>query len=134
MMKIHEDLTEGTIVGRFTCGDLQTMIFKIYLDCFQSSQRGNQLVHVVDFCSFICEDLQAIIDLFLNIGTDRVNLHQLLIQTGKACGADIDESVVHTVPSLLMSICLDRTNVRLKQDISQIMLNQRYEPSDYEWI
>lgn len=134
MMKIHEDLIEGTISGRFTCGHLQRMIFNIYLDCFQSTQRENQLVHVVDFCSFICEDLQTIMDLFLNIGSDHINLHQLLIRTGNACGADIDESVAHTVPSLLMSICLDRKDVQLKQDISQIMFNQRYEPNDYEWI
>jgi hypothetical protein len=63
-----------------------------------------------------------------------INLHQLLIRTGKACGAEVNENVLHTLPSLLMSICLDRKNVRLKEDITNIMFNQRFEPSDYEWI
>ena len=133
MASIHEQLIEERISAAFTCGNLQAMIFRIYIDCFQNTQRENQLVQVIDFCSIICQDLQAIIDLFLNIGDTHVNLHQLLVQTGKACGADINESVAHTVPSLLVSICLDRKNVRLKQDITQILFNERYEPHDYEW-
>lgn len=134
MRKIHEDLIEPTITGRFTCAHLQIMIFNIYLDCFQSAQRKTQLVHIIDFCSVICDDIQAIIDIFLNLKSDHIHLHRLLIETGSACGAIIDESITHTIPSILVSICLDRKNVRLEGDITQIMLNQRYEANDYEWI
>jgi hypothetical protein len=74
------------------------------------------------------------IDLFLNLNNIYINLYQLLVQTGKSCGAEVNESKAHTVPSLLISICLDRRNVRLKHDITDIMLNQRFEPSDYDWI
>jgi hypothetical protein len=134
MASLHDQLIEENISAKFTCTHLQTMVFNIYIKCFQSTQPENQMATIIDFCSIICENLQVMIDLFLNLNNMYINLHQLLIRTGKACGAEVNENVLHTVPSLLMSICLDRKNVRLKEDITNIMFNQRFEPSDYEWI
>lgn len=134
MASLHDQLTEEKISAKFTCTHLQRTIFNIYIKCFQSSQRENQMVTVINFCSIICENLQVMIDLFLNLSNTYINLHQLLIRTGKACGAKINEDIIRTLPSLLMSICLDRKNARLKEDITSIMFNRRFEPSDYEWI
>jgi hypothetical protein len=74
------------------------------------------------------------INLFLNLSFDHVNLPELLIKTGTACGAQISDSSAHTVPALLMSICLDRKNVHLKNDITDIMFRPRFEQNDFEWI
>jgi len=131
---LHDQLTENTISAKFSCTRLETRIFEIYSNCLKNIQRENKLVTIIDFCSIICDNLQALIDIFFNLNHVHLNLHRLLVGTGKSCGAEIDESVTHTLPSLLMSICIDRKNVRLRDDIKNIMFNQRYEPSDYEWI
>jgi hypothetical protein len=134
MISLDDQLIEESITGRFSCTDLQKLIFDVYLNCFQNYQRKNQVMKVIDFCSIICENLQTMIDLFINLRDAYINLHELLKETGKTCGANIDYSTTHTIPSLLIGICLDRKNVRLEQDITNIMFNQRYEPNDYEWI
>ena len=134
MASLHDQLIEESISARFTCTHLQALVFDIYSNCFRSAQRENRMVTVIDFCSIICENLQTMINLFLNLSDMYIDLQRLLTRTGKDCGADINESIAHTMPSLLMSICLDRKNVRLKQEITDIMFNQRFEPSDYEWI
>jgi hypothetical protein len=134
MASLHDQLIEEKISSKFSCSHLQTLIFNIYLNCFQNNQRENKMIKIIDFCSIICENLQTIIDLFLNLNNNYINLQRLIRQTGKTCGADVNESIVHTVPSLLMAICLDRKDVHLKQDITNIMFNSRFEPSDYDWI
>ena len=134
MTSMHEQLIEEKISQKFSCTHLQRMIFNIYLNCFQNNQRENKMITIIDLCSIICDNLQVIMDLFLNLNHAYITTYQLLIETGKTCGAEINESIGHTIPSLLISICLDRKNVRLKHDITDIMLNHRFEPSDYEWI
>jgi hypothetical protein len=134
MTSLTEQLIEERISSTFTCTNLQQMILKIYINCFQNNQRENEMVKIIDFCSIICENLQVMIDLFLNLSSDYFNLNQLLIETGKTCGANINPTIGHTIPSLLIGICLDRKNVHLEQDITHIMFNQRFEPNDYEWI
>ena len=134
MMSLHEQLIEEHISEKFTCSHLQTLIFNIYLNCLQSTQQETKMVTIIDFCSVVCDNMQTMIDMFLNLDDLYINLHQLLSRSGKSCGAEVNEDLVHTVPSLLMSVCLDRKNVRLKDDITNIMFNQRFEPSEYEWI
>jgi len=134
MTSLHNQLNEDKISEKFSCTHLQTMIFKIYLNCFQNNQQVNQMVKIIDFCSIICENLQAIIDIFLNLSDVHINLYELLVQTGKSCGAEINRSGMHTVPSLLIAICLDRKDARIKYDITNIMFNSRFEPKDYDWI
>ena len=134
MALLHEQLVEEKISARFTCTHLQMMIDDIYLKCFQNNQQENTMIQIIDFCSFICNNLQTMINLFLNLNNDHVNLHRLLIETGKNCGTMINESIDHSIPSLIMSICLDRKNTRLKYDITSIMFNSRFEPNEYDWI
>jgi len=136
MAHLHNQLIEEKISEKFSCSHLQQMIYNIYLNCFQNKQQENKnkMIKIIDFCSIICENLQTIIDLFLNINMKLINLHDLLIQTGKNCGANVNEYIIQTIPSLLISICLDRKNVRLNQDITYIMFSKRFEPSDYDWI
>jgi hypothetical protein len=134
MASLHEQLTEEKISAQFTCTHLQATIFDIYIKCFQSTQPKTQLSTVIDFCSIICENLQVMIDLILNLNAKYFNTYQLLLRTGRACGAQINEGMVSTLPSLLISICLDRKNAVIKGDITQVMFNQRYEPADDEWV
>jgi len=134
MTSLHDQLIEEKISEKFSCTHLQLMIFNIYLDCFQNKQPENKMIRIIDLCSIICDNLQIIINLFLNLNYGLFDLRQLLVKTGRTCGADINDSIVHTIPSLLMSICLDRKNARLKQDITNVMFNTRFEPSDYDWI
>ena len=134
MASLHEQLTEEKISAKFTCTDLQKKIFDIYARCFQSTQPTTQLSTVIDFCSIICENLQVMIDLFFHLNVKYFNLFELLIQTGKACGAEISEDTIGNLPSLLISICLDRKHAVIRRDITQIMFNQRYEPTEDEWV
>lgn len=134
MISLHNQITEEIISRKFSCTQLQIMIFNIYLTCLQNKEKENKLVNIIDFCSVVCDNLQTMIDIFLNLRSEHINLSQLLSETGKSCGANINLSIGHTIPSLLMSVCLDRKNVRLKQDITNVMFNKRFEPSDYEWV
>ena len=130
VMKLaDEKLTERTISARFTCTDLQKLMFETHLQCLQSYPNIS-----LDLCTIICDNLQVIINVFLNLNHKSHELYRLLIQTGQKCGATIQESSIMTIPSVLMSICLDRKNARLKEDITNVMLNRRYEFNDYEWI
>ncbi|CAF0732207.1 unnamed protein product [Adineta steineri] len=133
MKSINDQLIEQRISGKFTCTDLHELIFQNYLSCFQNKQRDQQLVTMIDFCSIMCENLQTMINLFLNLNNEFFNFYHLLMDTGKNCGANIHEGIIPTIPSILMAICLDRKNVRLKQDITSVMFNPRYEPTDYDW-
>lgn len=133
MAALNDQLTEGSISAKFTCSHLQLMIFRIYLKCFQNEQRETEMVRVVDFCSVVCENLQTMINLFLNLNDGHVNLNELLIETGRSCGTDVRPSTTHTVPALLVAICLDRKKVRLNQDITKIMFDSRFEFNDYDW-
>lgn len=134
MESLDNQLIEEKISEKFSCTHLQIMITNIYINCFQNKEKENKIVKIIDFCSIICDNLQAMIDLFLNLSNEFFNLNQLLFETGTSCGANIQQSTLHTVPSLLISICLDRKNANLKQDITSIMFNKRFESSDYDWI
>ncbi|CAF1231565.1 unnamed protein product [Adineta ricciae] len=129
MKLVDERLTEPTISARFTCTDLQKLMFENHLQCLQNYPNKP-----IDFCTIICDNLQVIINLFLHLNQQTPDIYRLLIQTGRNCGATIRESPMMTIPSILMSICLDRKNARLKDDITNVMLNRRYEFNDYEWI
>ena len=131
---LQDQLVETSISGRFTCTQLEALIVQNSLRCFRNRYRENSLSTMIDFCSIMCGNLQTMINLFLNLNSDSLDLHRLLIETGKSCGAKINESVPPTVPSLLLSVCLDRTNARLPQDITSVMLSQRFEFTDYDWI
>ncbi|CAF1467635.1 unnamed protein product [Rotaria sordida] len=133
MTSLNDQLIEEKISGIFSCAHLHALIFKIYLNCFQNHQRENKMIKVIDFCSIICQNLQPMIDLFLNLNEAHFNVLLLLIETGKNCGALINDAVMHTIPSALMAICLDRKNLRLEQEITEIMFNPRYEADDYDW-
>lgn len=133
MKSLSEQLVEEKISDRFTCGHLHTLIFKIYLNCFQSIQKHTALVNVIDFCTIVCDNLQAMIDFFLILNESHINLYILLIETGRSCGAQIEESIYHTIPALLAAVCLDRKNARLERDITDIMFNTRFQPNDYDW-
>ncbi|CAF2952328.1 unnamed protein product [Rotaria sp. Silwood2] len=133
MTSLNEQLVEEKISEIFTCAHLHAMIFKIYVNCFQNNERENQMIKIIDFCSIICENLQAMINIFLHLNEAHFNVLLLLLETGKNCGAQISDSVMHTIPSALIAICLDRKNVRLEYDITEIMFNSRFEAGDYEW-
>ncbi|CAF0896100.1 unnamed protein product [Rotaria sp. Silwood1] len=133
MTSLNDQLVEERISGIFTCAHLHAMIFKIYLECFQNDQRENKMIKIIDFCSIICENLQTMIDLFLHLNEAHFNVLSLLLETGKNCGAQINDAVLHTIPSALIAICLDRKNVHLEQEITEVMFNPRFETSDYEW-
>jgi hypothetical protein len=134
MKSLDEQLIEEKISARFTCTHLQAFILKLSLNCFQNHhQQKNQLVTVNDFCSITCDNLQTIVNLFLNLNFEFADLYHLLRETGKSCGAKMIDSTAQTLPAVLIAICLDRKNVRLKQDITTIMLNSRFEITDYDW-
>ncbi|UJR28882.1 hypothetical protein I4U23_010102 [Adineta vaga] len=129
MKSLDEQLVERTISARFTCTDLQRVISNNHMQCFQNSSTVS-----IDFCSIICENLQIILNLFLNLNYESPSLYHLLIETGKNCGANIPETISPSIASILISICLDRKNAKLNNDITNIMFNRRYEFNDYEWI
>ncbi|CAF0982440.1 unnamed protein product [Rotaria magnacalcarata] len=133
MKVLNNQLVEEKISEKFTCGHLHVMIYNIYLNCFQNNQQENTQVKTIDLCSVICENLQAMINLFLTLNESHFNLQLLLLATGKSCGANIHESILNTIPSLLTAICLDRKNARLEGDITDIMFNARFRPADFDW-
>lgn len=133
MVSLRDQLVDRKISGTFTCADLQQMIFRIFVKCFQNQQKKLANATVLDFCSIVCENLQTFVNLFLNLNDSFININDLLFQTGQNCGAQLVESPERTVPSLLISICLDRKNVQLKNDITKVMTDPRFEFKDYEW-
>ena len=133
MTALHDQLVEGSISARFTCAHLQLMIVRIYAKCLHNEQPERKMVSVVDFCSIVCDNLETMINLFLNLNDGHVNLQELLLETGRNCGAEILPSTTRTVPALLVAICLDRKTVRLKNDITKIMFGSRFEFNDYDW-
>ena len=133
MTTLSNQLVHDKISATFTCTHLQAMIFTIYSNCFQNDYDLEN-VESNDICSIICDNLQTMIDLFLNLSDVYINLYQLLSEAGRSCGAIITESGAHTVPSLLISICLDRKNAHLERDITDIMFSSRFEQQDYDWI
>ena len=134
MLSLDDRLTERKISGAFTCADLQALIFNVYVDCFQTKRQTNRIVATIDFCSIICDDLEAMINLFLNLDTSFINLKELLIEIGKGCGMLMAPSQKYTIPSLLIAICLDRKDARIKKDITKVMRSSRFEFKEYEWL
>ena len=134
MLSLDDRLTERKITGAFTCANLQALIFNVYLDCLQTKQRANRITAEIDFCSIICDNLETMINLFLNLNTNFINLKELLIETGKSCGMLVTSSKTYTVPSLLIAICLDRKDARITKDITKVMRSSRFEFKEYEWL
>ncbi|CAF0927199.1 unnamed protein product [Didymodactylos carnosus] len=116
-----------------TCTQLQSFVYNLYPNCFFQPKisTGEKSVKLTktSICSIICENIEQLISIFDNINKNSINLIPLILETGRLCEATTEKIItdISTAPlsALLISICLDRKDVRLASDISKLMLSSR---------
>lgn len=133
MRRIHDQLWEPIITAKFSCTNLLSMFQTSFVDCLKNPKGIVNQNEKSSICSVICPNLEPMINFFLNINYGSINLHEILREVGEACGANIEISNTHTVPSILISICLDRNDTTLSEDITNVMRNSRFHFKDYDW-
>ena len=111
MRTVSNKLLESTISSRFRCADLDERLVDVHFDCL--------LPH---FASILCENLEPIVSIFLQIDPKKVNLIEFLRRL-------LSSSTRRrfTVPQLFVSFCREQKRLTIDQETLGAMLSKRYQ-------
>ena len=88
----------------------------------------------VTFCSILCDNLDVIVDTFTNLNPTYTDLISLLKEVIRSCGGQIDGSVKYKIPSLLISVCQQRTDFQLTPERIGLLTKKRYRLKFGDWF
>ena len=135
MTKLKDQLVQLSTSRAFTCIDLQETVMNIHLDCLRNHSKVKQAEdRNVTFCSILSKNLDVIVDTFTNLNPVYTNLISLLKELIRPCGGQINGAIKYQIPTLLISIFQQRTDVQLTPARLAFLKRKKYRLRFGDWF